>query len=59
VRGNSTNDKYLPVALSGGSNNGHATVFLDTTTGVLMIKGVTAFNWSTGALFTLNFTYYI
>jgi len=59
VRGNSTNDKYLPVALSGGSNNGHATVFLDTTTGVLMIKGVTQFNWTTGALFTLNYTYYI
>jgi hypothetical protein len=59
MRGVSAIDQYLPVSLSGGSNNGHATVFLDTDTGVLQIRGVTAFTWTTNALFTLNTTYYI
>lgn len=58
VRGISP-DKYLPVSLSGGSNNGHATVFLDTETGILGIRGVTDFNFTTGALFSLNLSYYI
>jgi hypothetical protein len=49
----------VPVALRGGSNNGHATMFLNPASGVLMIGGVTAFNWTTGALLSLNLSYYI
>lgn len=52
--------KYPVVAISGGgSNNLHATVFLNPVNGQMMIRGVNPFTWQTGALFTLNLTYYI
>lgn len=49
---------YLPVALSGASNNVHATVFLNPVDGAMSIRAQSAFTWSTGALFSLNCTYY-
>jgi len=54
-------DKYFAVAMSGGSggNNIHATVFVNTSTGVVMIRSQDPFSWTTGALFSLNFTYFI
>lgn len=59
ARGDSGGTKYLPVALSGGTNNNHATAALDTDTGALSIRGQTKFNLTTLAIFTLNTTYYI
>jgi hypothetical protein len=59
ARGNSGVTKYLPVAISGGTNNNHATVALDTDTGVMSIRGQAKFNLTTLAMFTLNATYYI
>jgi hypothetical protein len=56
--------KYLPVSVIGGSTstavtNTHATVSLNALSGVLLIRGQSTFTWNTGALFTLNTTYYI
>lgn len=50
---------YLPVSLTGGTNNVHATVFLNPADGAMSIRGQASFTWSTGALFSLNCTYYI
>jgi hypothetical protein len=50
-------DHYLPVSISGGSTNVHATVFLNTSTGVLQIKGTSAFTFTAGSLFTLSVSY--
>jgi hypothetical protein len=60
VRGSST-QKYVPIAISGGvsGNNVHATVFLDTVAGTGAIRSQGAFNMTSGALFSLNLTYYI
>jgi hypothetical protein len=51
--------KYPPVAVVGGGNNGHATMSVTPSTGVIMIRGITNFQWTTGALATLNLTYTI
>jgi hypothetical protein len=59
ARGDSVATKYLPVSISGGGINAHATVALDTDTGALSIRGIEAFNFTKGALFTLNVVYYI
>jgi len=59
ARGNSGETKYLPVSISGGYNNNHATVALDTDTGVLSIRSLQTFSFTPLALFTLNATYYI
>jgi len=58
VRG-SAPQKYIAVALSGGTNNNHATVFLNPVDGSMSVKGVSSFTWNTGALYTLNLSYYI
>jgi hypothetical protein len=60
VRG-TAEPKYLPVSLSGGSggNNIHATAFLNPITGLLMIRGQSAFTLTSGSVFSLNLTYYI
>lgn len=50
---------YLPVSLTGGTNNIHATVFLNPVDGAMSIRGQSSFTWSTGALYSLNATYYI
>jgi len=59
ARGVSATDKYLPVAISGGSTNAHATVYLNTATGELRIKGVGAFTITNGATFSLNADYLV
>ncbi|WNT44915.1 minor tail protein [Arthrobacter phage AbbyDaisy] len=56
--------KYVPVSVVGGSvstatNNLHATVFLNPSNGVMQIRGLSAFTWQKGALFSLNATYFI
>jgi len=53
--------KYLPVTVLGGSGNVYCpgTAFLNTETGVLQIRGQNTFTWPTGALFSLNLSYYI
>ena len=53
--------KYLPVAILGGSGNVYfpATAFLNTETGILQIRAQNTFTWPTGALFSLNLSYYI
>jgi hypothetical protein len=58
VRGTS-GQKYVPVALSGGTNNNHATVFLNPIDGTMSIKGLASVTWNTGALYSLNLSYYI
>jgi hypothetical protein len=60
ARGTST-PKYVPIAISGGvsGNNVHATVFLNTSDGTAAIRSQGAFNMTSGALFSLNLTYYI
>jgi hypothetical protein len=58
--GSTAPDLYLPVSLSGGANNVHATAFLDPQTGVLSIKAVTAdFTITNGATFTVNADYLV
>jgi hypothetical protein len=53
-------DLYLPVAISGGSTNAHATLFLDPQTGVMSIKATGAdFTMTTGATFTVNADYLV
>lgn len=60
ARGSSGGGKYLPVSLSGGGNNVHATVYLMSHDGTMGIRAITSgFTWTTNALFTLNLTYYI
>ncbi|UUG69981.1 minor tail protein [Arthrobacter phage Zucker] len=56
--------KYVPVSLIGGAvstatNNLHATVFLNPANGLMQIRGVNAFTWQKGALFSLNLSYVI
>jgi hypothetical protein len=51
--------KYPPVSVVGGGNNGHATMSVTPSTGVIMVRGITNFQWTTGALATLNLTYTI
>ncbi|UDL14866.1 virion structural protein [Arthrobacter phage Sarge] len=51
--------KYPPVAIIGGGNNGHATMSVNPSDGVIMIRGITNFQWTTGALATLNLSYII
>jgi hypothetical protein len=56
--------KYVPVSVVGGSvstatNNLHATVFLNPSNGVMQIRGLSAFTWQKGALFSLNMSYFI
>lgn len=52
--------KYVPVSISGGTgNNILATAALNVESGVLSIRGQSAFTWTTGALFTVNLSYYI
>jgi len=61
VRGNA-GQKYVPVSLSGGGspgNNNHATAFLNPIDGTMSIKGLSSFTWNTGALYSLNLSYYI
>jgi hypothetical protein len=58
--GSTAPDLYLPVSLSGGANNVHATAFLDPQTGVLSIKAVNAdFTITNGATFTVNADYLV
>jgi hypothetical protein len=59
ARGDSATQKYMPIALSGGSNNGHATLLVETDTGMMLIKGPSAFTITTGATFTVNLTYLV
>jgi hypothetical protein len=59
ARGDSVNTKYVPVSISGGTTNAHATAALDTDTGVLSIRGLADFTFTKDALFTLNLAYYI
>jgi len=59
VRGDSGYPKYLAVAVSGGNTNAHATAALDTSDGVLSIRGLAKFQLNKEAMFTLNTTYYI
>lgn len=49
--------KYPPVAIIGGGNNGHATFSVNPSDGVMMVRGITNFQWTTGALATLNLAY--
>jgi hypothetical protein len=63
VRGDS-DPKYVPVSVIGGATstaitNAHATAFLNPSNGIMQIRGVNTFTWNTGALFSLNLTYYI
>ncbi|WNN95975.1 minor tail protein [Arthrobacter phage Hirko] len=59
ARGDSGLQKYLPIAISGGAINTHATLFIDTSTGVMQIKAQTAFTIQTGATFTVNLSYLV
>ncbi|QDK01905.1 hypothetical protein SEA_VIBAKI_24 [Arthrobacter phage Vibaki] len=59
ARGDSGLQKYLPIAISGGALNTHATLFVDTTTGIMSIKAQTAFTIQSGATFTANLSYLI
>jgi hypothetical protein len=63
VRGEA-NPKYIPVSVIGGTTstavtNVHATAFVNPSNGILQIRGVNTFTWNTGALFSLNLSYYI
>lgn len=59
ARGDSGNIKYLPVALAGGANNIHATISLDTASGVVGMRAIESFSITPGSRFTVNATYYI
>lgn len=63
VRGDSGDVKYLPIAVSGGTgNNGTiAMAYVNTTTGKIGFRSAigTTFSWTSGAVATLNFTYFI
>lgn len=51
--------KYVPVAIVGGGNNMHATFSVNPDSGVVTVRGITNFTWTTGALATINLTYII
>lgn len=63
ARGDSGGVKYLIVAVSGGSGNngGIAMVFVNTISGEVGFRSANGsnFTWTSGAVSTLNFTYYI
>jgi hypothetical protein len=60
ARGASTS-KYVPISLSGGAggNNVHATLFLNPSDGSASIRSQSDFTMTSGALFTVNATYFI
>ena len=58
ARGTSV-DKYLPVSISGGANNVHATVYLNASSGLLQIRSQAAFTIQNGATFTLSDSYLV
>lgn len=50
--------KYFSVAMTGGTNNNHASANLDTATGVLQLRSTGAtFTWTTNAVLTLNLSW--
>lgn len=59
VRYSNVPNKYLAVALSGGGNNNHATIYVDHRTGVIGMRAPEAFTFSTSAVISVNFVYYI
>lgn len=63
VRGDSGDVKYLPIAVSGGTgNNGTiAMAYVNTATGKIGFRSAigTTFSWTSGAVATLNFRYFI
>lgn len=53
-------NKYLPVSLSGGGNNIHATIYIDHRTGIIGMRAVEAtFTFTTNAVISVNCVYYI
>lgn len=53
------NPKYLVVLMSGAGMNGSTGVTLNPVDGTMGIRGLSAYTWVTGGLFTVNCSYYI
>lgn len=52
--------KYAAIALTGGTNNNHATASVNPADGILSVRSIGAtFTWTTNAVCTLNFQYLI